>query len=96
MRALFAERSRDGMRHIQIVLAIDSDQDSIPGLSFVITDKADVAVAVLARVDKLARERHQRGNIRRAKSAVTQLRFCRDRIADANAIIRRVTHASSR
>jgi len=83
------------MRHIQVVFAIDSDQDSMPRFGLVIPDKTDMAVAVLARVDKLARERHQLGNVRRAQPTIAQLQFSGNRIADTNAIIRCVTHAFS-
>ena len=87
----------EGLRRLmKVARRTGIDQDFVAAPSLVITDKADVTVAVLAPVDELARERYQLSNIRCAKPAVTQLQFCGNRIADTNAIIRCVTHASSK
>jgi hypothetical protein len=51
-----------------------------------------MAIAVLARVGKLARKRHQLGDIRGAKAAIPKLQLSRNRITDTNAVIGCVTH----
>ena len=70
MRTLFSKRRRKRMRNVQIVFAIDGDQDLVTGLGLVIADKSDVAITVLAPIGELAGQRHERRDIRRAKPAV--------------------------
>src|SRR6266498_1207723 len=71
MRALLAQCGRDSIWHIQIVFAIDSDEDFVTWLSLVIADKTNVAVTVLPGISKLASKRHQRRDIRRPKPAIS-------------------------
>jgi hypothetical protein len=59
--------------HIEIVLAVDGDENLVTGFGLVVPDKADMTVAVFARVGELTGKRHQRRNIRCAQSFIAQL-----------------------
>jgi hypothetical protein len=54
-----------------------------------------MAVAVLAGIGELARERHQSRDIRRAQTAISKLYLTRHRITDPHSVICGIAHETS-